>query len=169
MAGETLQLFDTTGTAVIEGMHRYSLSRTWDNNKAAVMFIGVNPSRADATYNDATIIRCINFAKSWGYGSLWFGNLYSYRTPYPTELVLNLETACNDKTDYELGLMIQKSDRVICAWGSWTFEGFKERARMVHDLVRMLHKNPYCLGTNKDGQPKHPLYLASTTQMQLYV
>jgi hypothetical protein len=32
------------------------------------MIIGLNPSIADETKNDPTIIRCIDFAKTWGYG-----------------------------------------------------------------------------------------------------
>lgn len=166
MANESLQLFEATGTAFIEGNHRYSLSRVWDNKLPSVMFIGVNPSRADAVYNDATIIRCINFAKTWGYGSLWFGNLYSYRTPYPSELVKNIATAYNQETEAELEKMIIRCDRIICAWGSWAF--IKERSKEVLAMV-MQHKAPYCLGVNQDGQPKHPLYLAKNTQMMLYV
>lgn len=166
MSAATVQMFGATGTAHIDGNHRYSLSRCWDDRFPAVMFIGVNPSRADATYNDATIIRCINFARTWGYGSLWFGNLYSFRTPYPSELIKNIDTAYNQTTNAELEKMIVQCDRIICAWGSWTF--IKERAKDVLALV-MQHKAPYCLGCNRDGQPKHPLYLAKNTQMMLYV
>ena len=46
----------------------------------------LNPSRADGSVNDPTITRCINFAKSWGYGRLEVVNLFAYRTPKPSLL-----------------------------------------------------------------------------------
>jgi len=48
--------------------YRFALWRTWDDSKPFAMIIGLNPSTADEVENDPTIIRCINFAKSWGYG-----------------------------------------------------------------------------------------------------
>ena len=47
--------------------YRYFLERHWnlDGNKT-VLFIGLNPSIADANIDDPTIRRCINFAKTWG-------------------------------------------------------------------------------------------------------
>jgi len=38
------------------------------------MIIGLNPSTADENENDPTITRCINFAKSWGYGGVCVTN-----------------------------------------------------------------------------------------------
>lgn len=43
--------------------YRYSLERVWDQNKPIIGFIGLNPSTADSTEDDATIRRCIQFAK----------------------------------------------------------------------------------------------------------
>ena len=56
--------------------YRYSLSRTWDESKPLIGFIGLNPSTADDVIDDPTITRCINFAKSWGGGGLYMGNLF---------------------------------------------------------------------------------------------
>ena len=144
------------------GKHRYLLSRIWDENKPMVMFIGLNPSRADHIKNDPTITRCEGFGKSWGYGGLYFANLYSWRTPYPENLIKHLPEAvgpdCNDNLRYMIGF----SDKVVCAWGSWKF--INERVKEVMTLIN----EPYCFGLNKDGQPKHPLYLKSTTPLQKF-
>jgi hypothetical protein len=166
------------GSAFIgsDGKHRYSLIRRWDANKPAVTFIGLNPSRADAVKNDATIIRCINFAKGFGFGMLYFANLYSFRTPYVFRnqleaapqiegekwepLFENLSIAYNEVTDIYLRSMISNSEKVVCAWGSWNF--IDERAKRVLAMI----KKPYCFGINKNGKPKHPLYLSNTTQLQ---
>lgn len=46
----------------------------------------LNPSTADENVDDPTIRRCINFAKDWGYGGMYVGNLFAFRTAYPKEL-----------------------------------------------------------------------------------
>lgn len=71
------------GGAVIRGDYRYLLTREWDSQGKIVTFIMLNPSRADALLNDPTITRCLNFARSWGYGRLEVVNLFAYRTPQP--------------------------------------------------------------------------------------
>lgn len=70
------------------GKYRYSLWRTWDKKLPKVMFIMLNPSTADAYEDDPTIRRCINFAKSWGYGGIVVGNLFAYRATNPKKLIL---------------------------------------------------------------------------------
>jgi hypothetical protein len=160
--------------------HRYSLWRSWDDNKPKILFIGLNPSRADNVYNDATITRCIRFAKDWGYGGLHFGNLFSYRTPYVTRqqleakksipdielwepLLENLSFAITDLTDHYLASMVRDAEKVVCCWGSWKFIA----ERSMHIIDKILPES-YCFGLNQDGQPKHPLYLASNSKLQLF-
>jgi hypothetical protein len=149
--------------------HRYMLLRQWNEKKPLVMFIGLNPSKADKTKNDRTISRCMRFAYDWGYGGIYFANLFSYRTPYVKKvpekykdvyepLLKVLPEAYNDQTNFWLLEMIKNSEKVICAWGSWNFIG----ARRTEVLSFI--DNRYCLGINNDGEPKHPLYLLSTTK-----
>ena len=66
------------GGAVITGNYRYLLWREWNSSSKTISFIMLNPSRADASFNDPTITRCINFAKFWGYGRLEVVNLFTY-------------------------------------------------------------------------------------------
>jgi hypothetical protein len=138
---------------------RYKLWRRWDLNKPMILFIGLNPSRANETFNDPTITRAINFAKDWGYGGLFFGNLYAFRTPYPKELIEKLDIAIGPDNDFHLQEMARQSDKVVYAWGSWDFifgRTFK---------VKRLFADPWCFGINKDGNPKHPLYLKKTAEL----
>lgn len=60
------------------GKYRYSLSRVWDESKPYTLFIGLNPSYADAENDDRTLSRCISFAKSWGYGGVYMTNLFAF-------------------------------------------------------------------------------------------
>lgn len=152
------------------GTHRFLLQRAWDEGKPTVMFIGLNPSRADAKTDDATIIRCVNFAKAWGYGSMYFGNLYSYRTPYVYKskddeawepLVDNLPYATTHETNHFLRRMITDSQKIVCCWGSWSF--ITERAEEVKEMVK---GKGFCFGINANGSPKHPLYLPNNSTLK---
>lgn len=174
----------------IDRNHRYTLKRCWDDyaDRNTVMFIGLNPSRADEKRDDATIIRCINFAQAWGFGSMYFANLYSYRTPYvkapiPDDkkiekvgpdagkewkpLMEKLNVAVGEYCNYYLDEMIGESKKVVCAWGSWPF--IHQRATEVVKMIRDHGKEIHIFGQNKDGHPKHPLYLASASQTYAYM
>lgn len=70
-------------TANVNGDYRYRLGRYWDNKKRNVLFIGLNPSTADAYEDDATIRRLIGFSKDWGFGGLTIVNLFAYRSTDP--------------------------------------------------------------------------------------
>lgn len=160
-----------------DGLHRYELQRTWafPVPRRMITFIGLNPSRADAEYNDRTITRCIEFARSWGFDGMWFTNLYSFRTPYVNgpllpkhikegwePLIENLDRALDEKTNSVLKDIMQRSDKIVCCWGSWPF--ISTRAQEVLQFI----EEPYCFGVNSDGSPKHPLYLKATTTLQRY-
>lgn len=67
--------------------YRYILSRTWDEAKPAVLFIGLNPSTADEKSDDSTIRKCINYAKCWGYGKILMANLFAFRSTDPSILI----------------------------------------------------------------------------------
>ncbi len=46
--------------------YRYRLSRCVGESSHRLLFIMLNPSKADETHNDPTIRRCIGFARGWG-------------------------------------------------------------------------------------------------------
>ena len=58
-------LQDTRSIAVfsIDDDYRYRLSRLWNADKSIVAFVMLNPSTADATTDDPTIRRCLNYAE----------------------------------------------------------------------------------------------------------
>jgi hypothetical protein len=145
------------------GKHRYSLWRIWDVDRPIVMFIGLNPSRADAVITDPTITRCVQFAINWNYGGMYFANLFSWRSPYPEDLVTNLNLAVGPECDDHLLTMIDNAEKVVLCWGSWPF--ISERASKVISLI----EDPYCFGLNKDGNPKHPLYLKASSELQPFI
>lgn len=152
---ETGATFDSTGT------YRYVLWRQWAINAPKVAFVMLNPSTADAQTDDATIRRCTQFAKSWGYGSLDVVNLFALVATYPAQLQ-DVADPIGSENDRYLLTTGQNASTLILAWGNWG--RLLERDRAVFKLLAHL-PNIYCLGMNKTGQPRHPLYLKRDTTL----
>ena len=69
-------------------MYRYNLSRTWSRHQSAprLLWIMLNPSTADEDNDDATIRRCIDFSRRWGFSGLDVVNLLAIRTTKPSAI-----------------------------------------------------------------------------------
>lgn len=134
--------------------YRYSLIRVWDAEKPKVLFIGLNPSSADETEDDATIRRCIGFAKRWGFGAILVGNLFAIRSKDPAVLY-ETKDPIGPGNDVYLAKMAQEASLIVAAWGN--NGGYRNRSEEVSALFPQMK----CLGVNKTGEPKHPLYVPS--------
>ncbi len=132
--------------------YRYALWRNWSESKPCAMIIGLNPSTADEKENDPTIIRCMNFAKSWGYGGVYVANLFAYRATFPSEM-----KSCDDpigkENDVWLYKLANEAAIIVAAWGN----GGSYLNRSEEIMAKLL--NLYCIKMNKSGEPAHPLYL----------
>ena len=137
--------------------YRYTLSRTWDASKGTVVFVGLNPSTATHLIDDPTILRCINFAKSWGYGRYVMLNMYGFRSTDPRGLATVADSNGPDN-DRWISTEVAKAAKVVVAWGSHK----STHARALHVLSMI--PEPYCLGTTKGGSPRHPLYVVGSTE-----
>ncbi|NHC35834.1 DUF1643 domain-containing protein [Scytonema millei VB511283] len=138
-----------------DGLYRYSLTRVWETDLPCIGFIMLNPSTADATKDDPTIRRCINFARNWGYGGIEVGNLFAYRAT--DWLVLRrVFDPVGCENDSYLMRMQQSVEKIVIAWGN--YGSWQQRDKSVLGLLsqgRVL----YCLGVTLQGQPRHPLYV----------
>ena len=144
------------------GTYRYRLDRDWATLTGAgtVLWIMLNPSTADATKDDPTIRRCINFTKAWGYAGLIVGNLFALRATDPRAIGKHGDSVGpeNDRYLKEMA-KLPYVGRIVAAWGA---HAPSYRAAMVCDMLRP-HSDIHCLGINMDGSPRHPLYLPSST------
>lgn len=140
-----------------DGKHRLWLLRSWEENPKMILFIGLNPSTANDINDDPTIRSCIRLTRHNGYGGFVICNLFSFVTANPKILIQNMKEARTVESDITLHRMIIHTHKTICAWGSWTF--INVRAQQVLARIR----EPFCLGVNADGHPKHPLYIRSET------
>ncbi|MES1164177.1 MAG: DUF1643 domain-containing protein [Verrucomicrobiota bacterium] len=151
------------------------------------LFIGLNPSTADAESNDPTIRRECGFAESWGYtgtrvdeaGNAWGAviegphryalwrpglvkcNLYALRSTDPAAL-LSAADPVGPKNDEHLRREIARAPIVICAWGSHPAANRNLRASTVKEMIRAAGKVPHAIRLTKGGHPEHPLYLPKT-------
>lgn len=131
--------------------YRYALWRTWDSSKPFVMFVGLNPSTADETTDDPTLTRCINFAKSWGYGGVCMANLFAFRATKPTDMKASADPIGSENNEW-LQKLANDAALVIAAWGN---DGsFLNRSEQVKAFLPDMHH----LKLNKSGEPVHPLY-----------
>jgi hypothetical protein len=118
----------------------------------------LNPSLADNYQDDPTIRRLIKFAKLYGYGGFYIGNLFSYITPYPSEL-LDKDLMFSKKNIHEIKKMIGLTKDVVYGWGN----SFEEP-----EWLKQIISNPKCFGKNKNKTPKHPLYLSYNNKLVDY-
>lgn len=139
--------------AVIQGSYRYLLWRIWDNSRSRVAFVMLNPSTADAVYDDPTIRKCIGFADRWGYGGILVANLYAWRATDPRKL-RQVPDPVGIANDTAIRTAVTSSKGVVVAWGR---HARKERAREVCALIREAGQVPLCIGYTKSGHPIHPL------------
>lgn len=148
--------------AVVDGKYRYYLSRGVGPQCGVVM---LNPSTADAMEDDPTIRRLLGFAPDWGYRSFVVGNVYAYRTPYPAALWYegagDIVGPNNDGYLHAIATL----PLVVVAWGKGA------PASRVAEAVKILRSSGrplFCLGTNQDGSPRHPLYVPYSQKLVEY-
>lgn len=143
------------------GKYRYSLTRTFGGADGRAVFIMLNPSTADATQDDPTIRRCIGFAKAWNCGELVVLNLFAIRATDPAVMLADADPEGPDNEEHFRRYLAgaQHAETIIvCAWGA--HGKHRNQGRKVMGWLQRWDITPECLGVTKDGQPKHPLYLA---------
>jgi hypothetical protein len=155
---------ERTAKLSADGLYRYELTRKWGDG-LPVVFIGLNPSTADAETDDPTIRRCIAFAQRWGYGSLVMLNLFALRATDPAVMMAHPEPI-GPENDEVLLRWVTTTPAIAC----WGCHGrHHHRDRIVYDMIRGADRWLYCLATNQDDTPAHPLYLPGNLVMQPYI
>lgn len=143
------------------GRYRQALTRDWTPEGTApraVLFIGMNPSVADASASDPTCHRELIFARDWGFTRYLKGNVLDWRATAPRDIPADPALACSKANIPALVEMAQEAELVVMAYGRL----HKRFAPVVEEVVAAIAatgKPLRCFGLNKDGSAKHPLYL----------
>jgi hypothetical protein len=163
VAGEQL----SRATISACGTYRYTLDRVWDASLPAALFVMLNPSTASATEDDPTIRRCKAFADRAGCGALTVVNLFALRSTKPGLLALHSAPTGPDNDAWITVALANQPSLVVAAWGAYPAAAGRRiqaaadgRAARVMQLLAAHDVPAKCLGTTKDGYPRHPLYVA---------
>ncbi len=145
------------------GQYRYLLERFWGRPAVHANILTVcmlNPSKADALVDDATVRWLIGYAKLNGYDGLRIVNLAAFRATSPAEMLEEVDPHGIENSMYLRRYCSGKT--VLCAWGT---NGAK-LPRFHQMLSHMPGAKLVCIMTNKDGSPGHPLRKSHKLEMK---
>ncbi len=114
---------------------------------------------SDATNDDPTIKRCINFVKIWGGSSLLMVNIFAYRSTKP-DVLRSVIDPISEFNDMWLARVVDDSDGVVAAWGNNRI--YKGRSQAV---IKIFYWKLQALSFTKLGMPSHPLYVPANTEL----
>lgn len=130
------------------------------------VYIMLNPSTADHETDDATIRRCISFAKRDGFQAMGVVNLFSIVSTDPGNLpVTDMVDLPNAQT---ITTAIPQADQIVVAWGNYISDWHRAMADECIEYIRLMGKTPYCFGVNRNGSPRHPVRLANNVEVRPY-
>ncbi len=138
-------------------VHRYSLIHRLNplmGGNRLMLWIGLNPSTADEEKLDPTLTRIARFSEREKMDGFWMGNLFGMRATAPA--VMKAASYPNGPgNDAALLEAASKCEKIVAAWG--VHGEFLNRADHVVKLLA--DYDLWCVGTTKDGHPRHPLYV----------
>lgn len=126
------------------------------------VFIMLNPSTADASLDDPTIRRCVDFSCRWNHKEMWVVNLMAARATDP-RLLNGFADPFGPRNDEYISMACNHTftRTVVAAWGA----NAREIPKHVASVCALVKKPLMCLGVTKDGHPRHPLYVKADTQL----
>lgn len=144
------------------GLYRHRLWRMWDVRLPSLAFVGMNPSKANALDNDATVTRLEKRARMHNFGSILVVNLEDFIETDSTKLK-DVPDHVRSSRDNHAHLMdvvghgATGASMVFCGWG---IHGHRTMmASWFNTMARDFDVPLFCLRKNDDGSPEHPLYI----------
>ncbi|MFN3559313.1 MAG: DUF1643 domain-containing protein [Brevundimonas sp.] len=159
------------GDATFSADGRYrQLMRRWLGDAFPdryVLFIGMNPSTADASINDPTCAREWTFSRREGFEAMVKANVGDYRATDPKMLLAPGVEASSPDNLPAIRKAAAGADLVVLCHGKLN-RALAPAGRALIDALRADGVPLWCFGTNGDGSPKHPLYLRGDTPLIRY-
>lgn len=157
------------GTAEFHGEHnqaRLTLDRTWGHGTGALaLWIGQNPSTALADEDDPTVRKEQTITRREGLCRFRKMNVTPYRATDPARLTPAIVARHHEANMAALRRSIPEAAWIVAAWGAIPpFQ--RPYAREMIQEIRGFGHRILCLGTTKDGSPRHPCRLANATPLE---
>lgn len=131
------------------------------------LWIGMNPSTAGEDWDDPTCRR------EWIYTTERLGldryvkvNIGDYCLTDSKALDRLEVPLSTDRNRSAIAIAAHGAKKIILAHGNLPKGLISERERIYAILKQIPGKRFWCLGTNKDGSPKHPLYVSGYTELE---
>lgn len=143
------------------GVYRYALWRLWNMARPYWMMALLNPSTATEKEDDPTITRCITRAYRSGAGGLVVVNAAAIRET-DSERACRAADPIGPDNEAWVRALIPTCSLHIAGWGpnAAKFGGDRLLRRLFSEAGVTL----YALQLNRDGSPRHPLYLSYEAQ-----
>jgi hypothetical protein len=149
---------------------RWRLDRDIAETGIVAALCGVNPSTAGVEANDQTIRKDMGFAKLLGWRKIIKVNKFAYRAKDVGDLRKAVDPIGTENDRY-LAEVFAEADVIVPCWGPLTKlpKYLRRRWLEVHRLAERSGKPIMCLGTVKDGQPRHTCMIGYDTPLVPWV
>ena len=139
--------------------YRYLLTWRWSEEPLLVAWM-LNPSTATHEKLDPTIAGLVSRARAWGMGGVRVINLFAFRATDPKDMKAAADPVGPDNDAITADVLHSATilgDTVICGWGA--HGNHRGRDADAIEIARGHGVALHCLDANRDGSPKHPLYI----------
>lgn len=158
--------YDDTFEYSEDSQHRWWYERRWADGPG-LCWIGLNPSTGDTTGRPRpTLRRVVERASNEGLAAVVVVNLFSWRATRPADLRATHTSGIDivgERTDDVINESSSRSSITLVAWGA--HGSILNRG----DRVARVLTQPMCLGVTNQGEPRHPLYVASAVSLTAFV
>ena len=147
------------------GRYRYWLRRNLTSgSNSHVLWIMMNPSRANEDVNDPTTTMTTGISARHGYDVHGVVNLSALIEPNSANLpaeAAHTGEANMIAIERALSWIARNKGDIVIAWGA----NRRLKSREAELLFRLRRRPLLCLGRNADGSPRFPKYIPATSRL----
>lgn len=151
-----------------DGKRRFWLRRTWTDYgiNHFWLWIGMNPSTADASVDDPTIRREVAFTKREPGPERYYikCNVMDYRATSPKALLAPGICPSTQENLVTILRYARYAEKIIVCHGA-LHKKLQPYANEIVGALRAAGAELWCLGKTANGSPRHPLYLRADTPL----
>lgn len=147
--------------------HRIVLRRWWTDSNGPTpyaLWIGMNPSGAEALVNDLTIAKECEWTKRFGLSSYIKMNIGTYRWTQSLTLAAQSGALIHPENLQTIMANCGHASRIILGMGKPP-EPLEAETRKLFTFLKMRRFEPMCFGVTKEGWPKHTSRIAYATPL----